>query len=112
MATTIVYPIPAGSLPDAAITWQDSAGAVIDLTAYTVKALVGKPGKLQVITKTVGFTVAAVAPNLMIAWSTNELAALSVSEDWVIQLEATRIADSKKRYAQVPLTITAKTVTP
>lgn len=111
MATMIVYPVPAGSLPDAAITWKDAADTVIDLTGYAITAMVGKPGKTQVIAKTTGFATAAVAPNLTIAWALDELAALSVSEDWVIQLAATRTSDGKKRYAQIPLTIAAKMVT-
>ena len=109
--TTITYPVALGSLPDAAVTWKDSDKTVIDFsTGWTFTAKVGKAGRAATINKTTGFTGAATAPNLTIAWAADELAELSAGE-WVVQIEATRTSDSKKRYATIPLSIEAKAVT-
>ena len=71
---------------------------------------VGKPGKAAVIDKSSGITGAATAPNLTIAWAIDELAALTPGE-WVVQIEATRTSDSKKRHAVIPLVVAGKAVT-
>lgn len=85
-------------LPDLPITWQDSAGAVIDFsTGYTFEVRVGSRGSAAAFSKTTGITGAATAPNLTIQWATSgELNTLAAGR-YSVQVTATRTSDNRQR---------------
>lgn len=68
-------------LPSAAFWWTDRQKQLIDFsTGHTFTLKLGRPGATAVLTKTSGITGAAGAgveptgtPNLVVAWSANEL---------------------------------------
>jgi hypothetical protein len=85
-------------LPDLAITWRDSAGALIDYSSgYTFSLRVGHAGSAASLTKSAGISGAASAPNVTVAWATTgELNTLPIGA-YDAQLVATRVSDSKQR---------------
>jgi hypothetical protein len=93
-------------LPDAAITWLDSSGDIIDYSSgwgYQIK--VGTVGGSALFTKTTGITGAATAPNVTVTWGTAaELSTLDAGF-YTVQLKATRTLDSKDRFMDVQLRI-------
>ena len=106
MATTLVYAL-GDELGDAEIDWEDSDGAVISFASgYTFSLKVGTKGSAALFTKTSGITGAATFPNLTIAWAiSGELNAITTPGGYVLQITATRTADSKTRTLTVPLVI-------
>ena len=98
--------VKGSDLADLAITWQNSAGEVIDFsTGYTFAAKVGSPGTAATFDKSTGFTGAAVAPNLTIQWAVaGELNTLPGGAH-TLQVTATRTSDSRQRIMQMTLNI-------
>lgn len=96
--SAVVYTAGA-DLPDLALTWRDSAGALIDFSSgWTFELKVGLPGAAAALTKTSGITGAATDPNITIAWATSgELNTLPAGS-YVAQLRAQRTSDSKHRF--------------
>lgn len=90
--------IEGADLPDLVITWLDSNDALIDFSSgYNFELKIGQPGKVALVTKTTGIGGFAIAPNVVIAWSTSgELNSLPANV-YVAQLKASRIADGKSR---------------
>ncbi|MCA1569293.1 MAG: hypothetical protein LC798_03015 [Chloroflexi bacterium] len=93
-------------LPDLALTWLDTAGALIDFSSgYTFVAKVGTRAGVTSFVKTTGITGAATDPNVTIAWSTSgELNALAPGI-YTLQVTATRTADAKERILEGTLRI-------
>jgi hypothetical protein len=92
-------------LPDEAITWRDSTGAVIDFSSgWTFTLRVGKPGEDALIEKTTGITGASTAPNVTIAWDQGELEPLTPGV-WAVDITATRTSDDKQRTMRLDLVV-------
>jgi hypothetical protein len=94
-------------LPDEAVTWRDSTGALIDFsTGWTFTLRVGQPGDDALIEKTTGITGAATAPNVTIAWDQGELGPLTPGV-WAVDITATRTSDDKQRSMRTSLVLRA-----
>lgn len=91
MTTTEQY-VAGSELPSIEITWKDTEGNLIDLTAYALELRIGTE---PVTIKTTGLTPAATAPNATIDWEVDDLAL--EQGVYPCQLWATRISDSKDR---------------
>jgi len=106
MATTLVYTL-GDELGDAEIDWADSDGTVIDFSSgYTFSLKVGTKGSAALFTKTSGISGAATFPNITVAWATTgELNSITTPGGYVLQITATRTADSKTRTLQGRLVI-------
>lgn len=105
--STIVYTLGA-DLPDLAITWRDSSDTLIDFsTGHTFTVKIGRPGATAFVTKTLGITGAATAPNVSISWSITDLASLAAGI-YTIQIVARRIVDSKDRFYPAPIALTIR----
>jgi hypothetical protein len=59
--------------PTHALTWLDAADDVVDLSTAVLTLAIGTPGREAEYVKTTGIDGAAVAPNVVIEWSDNEL---------------------------------------
>jgi len=94
-------------LPDAALTWKDSAKAIIDFSSgHTFVLKIGARGAAATITKSAGITGAASAPNITVTWATSaELNTLAVGSHEA-DLIATRTSDSKQRVMPLVISIT------
>jgi hypothetical protein len=91
--STIQY-VAGSELPSIDVTWRDSSGDVIDLTAYTL-SLRMQLGSNDPILKVSGLTPAASEPNVVITWSDGEL---DIPPGvYSCQLWAKRIADGLDR---------------
>jgi hypothetical protein len=90
-------------LPDAEITWLDSSNNIIDFSSgYTFVAKLGTPGSTALLTKSSGITGAATAPNVLIAWTANELALTPGT----YSLDIIATTGGKDRIQSTPITIT------
>ncbi|MGH9252816.1 MAG: hypothetical protein ACRD0W_25375 [Acidimicrobiales bacterium] len=88
-------------LPDTHITWRDSSGNVIDFsTGHTFQLRIATT---PTTVKSTGITGAAVAPNIVIQFTTGELAAIAPAQ-YIAQLWANRTADNRDRNP-LPLSI-------
>jgi hypothetical protein len=59
------------------ITWPKDDGTLYDFSSgFTFRARIGNPAQAALVQKTTGFTGAATAPNLTVAWAVNELNAI------------------------------------
>lgn len=107
LPTATTY-IQGADLPDLAITWKDSNGAIIDFsTGSTFVLKVGQPGVTASLTKSTGIAGASTSPNITIAWAVSgELNTLPAAT-YVADLIATRTSDSKQRVLRFLLPITA-----
>jgi hypothetical protein len=103
---TISYPSPTASLPDAAFTWLDNTGDVLDFSSgWTFVLKIGRFPNAAVVTKTTGLTGQSTAPNLIVHWDINELHNLTPGR-WVIQVTAT-YTDGRQRIMDGVLKIDA-----
>ena len=93
-------------LPALSLTWLGDDGAVLDLSAGAAQAVKVGAGPAAGFTKTTGITLAASAPNFVIAWAAaGELNAL-VPGEYVIECYVT--VSSKTRTVQGRLRIRPK----
>jgi len=98
--------IQGAELNDVALTWNDPVtGLYTDfVSGWTFSALIGTPGEVKLITKTLGFTPAATAPNLVIAWAAGELDPLPVGTH-TVDVQARHNATTKDRKTSFTLEI-------
>jgi hypothetical protein len=97
--------IQGAELPDVAITWTDAETGLIDFsTGWTFSARIGTPGATALLTKTLGITGAAIAPNVMIAWAADELDALAPGS-YTVDVQARHTATNKDRKRSFILTL-------
>ena len=111
MSVPAVY-YKGAELPDLHVTWEDEDGEVIDFAAgWTFVVKVAREGSTAAsFTKSSGITGAASAPNVVVAWATSgELSTLAAGR-YVVQVVATRAADSKDRYFLGPLEVRSSIV--
>ena len=107
MASLLEY-IQGADLPDAAITWLDRNGSVIDFSSgYTFSLKIGTPGQTALLSKSSGFTGAATSPNLTIAWATSGELNTIAAGVYSGQIKATRNSDSKDRFMPFEIKISA-----
>lgn len=91
-------------LPNVDITWLDSDGNVINFSSgYTFTVKVGTSGQAAILTKTSGITGLAAAPNIVIAWTTDELNITPGAYD--LDIIARETATSKDRIQSTDLII-------
>jgi hypothetical protein len=65
-------------LEPVSITWYQPNGTLYNFTSgWTFTARIGTPGTAALVQKTTGFTGAATAPNLSLAWTAGDLAAIA-----------------------------------
>jgi hypothetical protein len=92
-------------LPDAQITWRDSAGAIINFSSgYTFTVKIGNAGQTALLTKTTGITGAATEPNITVAWAVNDLNGLT-PDTYEMDIIANFTATSKDRIQSAQITI-------
>lgn len=92
-------------LPDAEITWLDSAGSVINFsTGYTFQVKIGNSGSSALFTKSTGITGASTAPNILISWSTDDLSSLPAGT-YDMDITANLTAQNKDRIQSTTITI-------
>lgn len=97
--------IQGAELPDVAVTWQDEETGLLDFsTGWTFTARIGQPGSVAEITKTTGISGAAIAPNVIIAWTADELDSLAPGS-YTVDLEAKNTGSSKDRKRSFQMTI-------
>lgn len=102
--TTVEY-VKGSELPDLAITWTDTNGAVINFeTGWTFTVRIGVEGQAAEHTKTTGIDGNATAPNVVIAWSAGELDDLA-ARVWACQITAHNEATGKDRIRSMFLQI-------
>jgi hypothetical protein len=94
-------------LDDVALTWNSGAtGLYTDfVSGWTFSALIGQKEEVALITKVTGFTPAATAPNLIIAWAAGELDPLAVGQ-YAVDVQARHTATGKDRKTSFSLEIT------
>ena len=96
-------------LPDYTKRWEDSTGAVINLTGYTCRLeIFAYRAASPILTKTVGITGAATDPNVTVAWALGELNLTPGA--YRLRLTATRPADGKERVLEDVVVITGPPV--
>ena len=92
MTTSITYPTPASSLPDASFVWLDASGNPIDFsTGWTFRMTIAQPPNTAKIIKTsglIGSNGANGSANLTVSWDLNELSTLTAGR-WYFQITAT-----------------------
>lgn len=102
---TVEY-IQGADLPDLAIEWRDSDGEIIDYSSgHTFSLRVGNPGSAATVSKTNGFTGAAVSPNITVSWETSGELNTITPGTYDADLIATRSSDSKQRILRFALTV-------
>jgi hypothetical protein len=80
----------------------DSNNNIIDFsTGYTFVVKVGVPGSAALLTKSAGITGAATAPNVVVAWTANELAVTPGT----YSLDIIATTAGKDRIQSTPITI-------
>lgn len=91
-------PIVLGAtLPTFTVTWKDSSGALLDLSAYTFTMTLTRLDEITAAaTKSTGITGGATDPNVTIAWSSDDFTGVTAGT-YVAELVGTRTADSKNR---------------
>lgn len=102
-------------LGDLAVTWLDDLGNVVDFAGttaantYTYSLKIGNRGSASLTTaKTNGFTGAATAPNLTVAWATTgDLNGITTQGTYTLQITATNTATGKARILQGDIQILA-----
>jgi hypothetical protein len=81
-----------GDTLEMSFTWKDSAGDVIDISAYTaamdIKSSVNDATSLLTLTNGSGITLAATSPNLLVVVSDTQTAALGKGK-YVYDIELT-----------------------
>lgn len=85
-------------LPVLSITWYDADKNLIDFStdhSFTLK--IGNIGEVALLTKTSGIQGAAMAPNVVVTWSTTGELNTLPGGTYHAQLTAQRIADGKER---------------
>jgi len=103
MSTSLNYPTPAASLPDAQFTWLDHQNNVIDFsTGWTFKMTIGRPPNSAAITKTTNISGTSgldgdgnPIPNLNVVWGNSELSVLT-SGVWYFQITATNSSGQQR----------------
>lgn len=91
-------------LPDTQFPWWEGTALVDFSIAHTFK-LECTPwagGADSFAAKTTGFTGAATAPNLVVAWATGDIGSLPAGS-YKVEITATRTSDSKPRKRQFKL---------
>lgn len=84
--------------PDIALTWTDSSGAIIDLSAgFTFELKIGHGGRPALLTKTLGITGAQTAPNLTIVFAATELDNVPAGM-YEVQIRANQTSTNKDRF--------------
>jgi len=77
------------------ITWYEPDGSLYDFTSgWSFRARIGNPGQAALVEKTTGFTPGAMAPNLRIPWTANQLNAIPAGT-YHLDVTATIIATSQ-----------------
>jgi hypothetical protein len=100
--------VKGAALPDAAITWRDWNGALLQLaTGHTFELKIATElGVAPALTKTAGLTGANTDPNLTVVWAISGEITTLVSGLYVVQIVAIRTSDSKRRnFKFLPLRI-------
>jgi len=91
--------------PNVEVTWLDSDGAVINFSSgWTFTVRIGQAGQAAIVTKTTGITGGAVAPNLVVSWSADELDTLT-PDTYAMDVIARETATNKDRIQSTVLTI-------
>jgi hypothetical protein len=100
--------IKGAELEDVLLTWNHpTTGLYTDfVSGWSFSALIGNVDEVNLVTKTLGFTPAATAPNLTIAWASGELDPLPVGVH-TVDVQARHIATSKDRKTTFSLEIRA-----
>jgi hypothetical protein len=100
MTTSITYPTPASSLPDAVFRWLDAGDNPIDFsTGWSFRMTISQPPNVAKIIKVSGISGtngANGSGNLIVSWDSNELTNLSAGR-WYFQITATQTATGKQR---------------
>lgn len=103
MSDVVEY-VKTAALGDLKVTWLDTDGDVIDFSAgYSFELKIGHGGSAASLTKTTGIAGASTAPNVTVAWDSDDLS--DIRGDYVLQITATEDASSKPRILQKPIRI-------